>query len=261
MSKGSSVNHSTNTVPYVELPVYQGPMDLLLHLIQQEKVDIYDIPIAKITDQFIEAVRKMEDLDMEVTSEFLVLAAQLLQIKSRYLLPKPVKEVSEEEERDPRQELVERLLAYRAFKQAAETLGEIQVSSGQRYFREVDVEEIRSHFAEVDPLEGIQFEALWHAFQRIIERAEQGEEIRTVEPDEIPIEVMVKDVLRRVILHPRGLRFSQLIRGTKRMEIIVSFLALLELLKSGKIHCEQSSQNEEIFVVPTEKAWEFTEGE
>ncbi|ACL21443.1 condensin subunit ScpA [Desulfitobacterium sp. LBE] len=261
MSNGSSVSHSANTAPYVELPAFQGPMDLLLHLIQQEKVDIYDIPIARITDQFIQVVRQMEDLDMEVTTEFLVLAAQLLQIKSRYLLPKPVKDVTVEEEGDPRQELVERLLAYRAFKQAAETLGEIQISSGQRYFREVDVDGLRSQFTPADPLAGIHFEALWHAFQRIIERAEQGEEIRTVEPDEIPIEVMVNDVLRRVILHPRGLRFSQLIRGTKRMEIIVSFLALLELLKSGKVHCEQSSQNEEIFVFPTEKAWEFTEGE
>ncbi|MGI1658593.1 MAG: segregation and condensation protein A [Desulfitobacterium sp.] len=261
MSGGASINHSTNNVPYVELPAFQGPMDLLLHLIQQEKVDIYDIPIAKITDQFIQAVRQMEDLDMEVTSEFLVLAAQLLQIKSRYLLPKPVRDIPEEEEGDPRQELVERLLAYRAYKQAAETLGDIQISSGLRYFREVDVEEIRSQFPVVDPLDGVQFDALWQAFQRIIERAEQGEEIRTVEPDEIPIEMMVDDVLRRVILQPRGVRFSQLIRGTKRMEIIVSFLALLELLKSGKIHCEQSSQNEEIFLFPTEKAWEFTEGE
>ncbi|AGA69797.1 hypothetical protein Desdi_2373 [Desulfitobacterium dichloroeliminans LMG P-21439] len=261
MSGGASLNHSTISVPYVELPAFQGPMDLLLHLIQQEKVDIYDIPIAKITDQFIQVVRQMENLDMEVTSEFLVLVAQLLQIKSRYLLPKPVKDIPEEEEVDPRQELVERLLAYRAFKQAAETLGDIQISSGLRYFREVDVEEIRSQFPVVDPQDGVQFDALWQAFQRIIERAEQGEEIRTVEPDEIPIEMMVDDVLRRVILQPRGIRFSQLIRGTKRMEIIVSFLALLELLKSGKIHCEQSSQNEEIFLFPTEKAWEFTEGE
>lgn len=246
---------------YVELPMFQGPLDLLLHLIQQEKVDIYDIPIAKIADHFVEAVRRMDALDMEVTSEFLVLAAQLLHMKSRLLLPKPPKEVLEAEERDPRQELVERLLAYRAFKEASEVLGVLQGSSGQRYFREVNLDEIRSSFPVEDPLDGIQFEELWHAFQRVVDRAEQGEDIRTVKPDEVPVEVMVADVLRRVILHPRGLRFSQLIRGNTRMEVIVSFLALLELLKSGKIRCEQSSEQQDIHVFPTEKAWEFAEGE
>lgn len=253
--------NAARATSYVELPMFQGPLDLLLHLIQQEKVDIYDIPIAKIADQFVEAVRQMDVLDMDVTSEFLVVAAQLLHMKSRLLLPKPPKEVLEVEESDPRQELVERLLAYRAFKQASEVLGVLQGSSGQRYFREVNPDEIRSCFPVEDPLDGIQFEELWHAFQRVVDRAEQGEDIRMVKPDEIPVEVMVANVLRRVILQPRGLRFSQLIRGNTRMEVIVSFLALLELLKSGKIRCEQSSEQQEIHVFPTEKAWEFAEGE
>ena len=116
--------------PYVELPIFQGPMDLLLHLIQQEKVDIYDIPIAQITDQFIEVVRQMEILDIEVTSEFVILAAQLLQIKSRTLLPKPPRDSEDIEGEDPRQELVERILTYRAFKEAASALSELQVASG-----------------------------------------------------------------------------------------------------------------------------------
>jgi len=261
MSGGAYSNQSTNTAPYVELPVFQGPMDLLLHLIQQEKVDIYDIPIAKITDQFISALGQMEALDMEVTSEFLVLPAQLLQIKSRYLLPKPVNDVADEDEIDPRQELVARILAYRAFKEAAESLGEIQVASGKRYFRQVNLEELRSQFTPQDPLAGVDFTELWQAFQRVIARAEQGEEIRRIEPDEIPLEMVLEDILRRIILHPGGLRFSQLLRRPRRMEIVVSFLALLELLKSGKIRCEQTSQYGEIFVFPTEKAWEFTEGE
>jgi len=112
-----------NTSPQVELPAYQGPLDLLLTLIQQEKVDIYDIPIARIADQFVEVVRHMESMDMEVTTEFLVLAAQLLYIKSRELLPKlPKDEQKQVEEEDLRQELVERLLAYRAFKQVAKVL-------------------------------------------------------------------------------------------------------------------------------------------
>lgn len=241
--------------------MFQGPLDLLLHLIQQEKVDIYDIPVARIADQFVQAVQAMEALDMEVTSEFLVLAAQLLYLKSRYLLPKPPKEEGETEEKDPRQELVERLVAYRAFKEAAQVLGTLETSSGQRYFREVDVESILAKIPAPDPLLGISFNELLQAFLRVVERAEQGEEITRIEPDEIPIEVMTRDVLRRVILNPEGMRFRHLLRAGSRIELVVTFLALLELLKTGKIRAEQATLHSDIILFPTKKAWEFTEEE
>ncbi|SHI16756.1 segregation and condensation protein A [Desulfosporosinus lacus] len=251
-----------NTGHQVELPAYQGPLDLLLTLIQQEKVDIYDIPIARVADQFVEAVRQMESMDMEVTTEFLVLAAQLLYIKSRELLPKPPKsEQNPVEEEDLRQELVERLLAYRAFKQAAKVLENLETSSGRSYYREINVEGLLTNVKPEDPLKGIDFDDLWQAFCRVIERAEKGEEIRYVEPDEIAIDIMLADVLRRVLLHPKGLRFNQLMRIGTRMEMIVSFLALLELLKSGKVRAEQVTLLSEIMLYPTEKAWEFTEEE
>lgn len=251
-----------NTGHQVELPAYQGPLDLLLTLIQQEKVDIYDIPIARVADQFVEAVRQMESMDMEVTTEFLVLAAQLLYIKSRELLPKPPKsEENPVEEEDLRQELVERLLAYRAFKQAAKVLENLETSSGRSYYREINVEGLLTDVKPEDPLKGIDFDDLWQAFCRVIERAEKGEEIRYVEPDEIAIDIMLADVLRRVLLHPKGLRFNQLMRIGTRMEMIVSFLALLELLKSGKVRAEQVTLLSEIMLYPTEKAWEFTEEE
>ncbi len=254
--------NSGKTAPQVELPAYQGPLDLLLTLIQQEKVDIYDIPIARIADQFVEAVQQMGSLDMEVTSEFLVLAAQLLYIKSRDLLPKPPKNEQEQnEEEDPRQELVERLIAYRAYKHAAQLLETMETSSGRSYYREVDVEGLLADVEPEDPLMGVSFEDLWQAFCQVIERAEKGEEIRHVEPDEIAIEVMLKDVLRRVILHPDGMRFAQLMRIGSRMEIVVSFLALLELLKSGKVRAEQPARLSDIMLFPTKKAWEFTEEE
>ncbi|SDH06815.1 segregation and condensation protein A [Desulfosporosinus hippei] len=251
-----------NNSPQVELPAYQGPLDLLLTLIQQEKVDIYDIPIARIADQFVDVVRRMESMDMEVTTEFLVLAAQLLYIKSRELLPKPPKsEESPREEEDLRQELVERLIAYRAFKQAAKVFESIETSSGRSYYREVNIEGLLADVKPEDPLKGISFDDLWQAFCRVIERAEKGEEITYVEPDEIAIDLMLADVLRRVLLHPKGLRFNQLMRIGTRMEIIVSFLALLELLKLGKVRAEQATLLSEIMLYPTEKAWEFTEEE
>jgi len=253
---------SEHTVPQVELPAYKGPLDLLLTLIQQEKVDIYDIPIAQIADQFVEAVRNMGPMDMEVTTEFLVLAAQLLYIKSRELLPKPPKnEQDQAEEEDLRQELVERLLAYRTFKHAAQVLEVLETSSGRSYCREVDVEGLLADVKPEDPLKGVSFDDLWQAFCRVIERAEKGEEIQYVKPDEIAIDVMLADVLRRVLLHPKGMRFDQLMRIGSRMEMVVSFLALLELLQSGKVRAEQLTVLSDITIFPTKKAWEFTEEE
>lgn len=252
----------TKYVPLVELPAFQGPLDLLLQLIQAEKVDIYDIPIARIADQFLLAVQEMESLDVEVTSEFLVLAAQLLYIKSRYLLPKPPKlEEDFIDDTDPRQELVERLLSYRAYKEVAQVLGALETNSGQRFFRDVDVESLLKNVQAEDPLDGVSFAELWQAFHTVLLRAEKGEEIRHLEPDEIAIEVMVKDIWRRVLLHPQGIALRQLLRTGSRMETVVAFLALLELLKNGRLWAEQATAISEIYLFPAGKAWEFTEEE
>lgn len=245
-------------LPVVQLPVFQGPLDLLLQLIQAEKVDIYDIPIARITDQFLEALQQMKALDMEVTSEFLVLAAQLLYIKSRYLLPKPVKEEGLNEG-DPRQELVERLVTYRAYKEASEFLASLQTSSGQRFFRDVDIDELLANVQKDDPLQGVSFADLWQSFRNVIERAERGEEIQQLKPEEIEIEEMVQTVWRRVLLHPEGLGLHKVLRTKARMELIVAFLALLELLKNGRVRAEQATLKSEIMLFPAARAWEFRE--
>jgi len=247
---------------YVELPAFQGPLDLLLHLIQQNKVDIYDIPIAVIADQFIASVKEMEALDMDITSEFLVLAAQLLYLKSRQLLPKPQK--TEEEllmEEELKQDLVERLVTYRAFKNIASYLNCRVESSGSKYFREVDMDELISKIKPPNPLHGIEMDDLMRAFDAVLKRVEKGEYVHYVQVDEIPVEMMTTDIMRRMILHPKGMRFTQLLRYRTRVEIVVAFIALLELLKEGKIRAEQGDSGNEIFLVPTDHAWDFREEE
>lgn len=245
----------------VELPVFQGPLDLLLHLIQQHKVDIYDIPIALIADQFIASIQEMERFDMDVTSEFVVLAAQLLYLKSRQLLPKPQK--TEEElqlEEDLKQDLVDRLIAYRTFKGIASYLSTQETSSGVKYFREIDFEEILAKLKPPDPLAGIEMQDLMEAFQAVLARVEKGEDLPLhVEVDEIPVDLMVNDILRRMLLSPRGMMFTQLLRYQTRVEIVVAFLALLELLKDGKVRAEQSGHSKDIFIFPTDKAWNFSD--
>ncbi|MGI5902406.1 MAG: segregation and condensation protein A [Desulfitobacteriia bacterium] len=244
--------------PYVELPVFQGPLDLLLHLIQQNKVDIYDIPIATIADQFMATVRKMEELDLEVTTEFLVLAAQLLFLKSRQLLPRPQKSEQELElEEELKQDLAAKLLTYKAFKEAADYLGSKAESSGSKYFREVDLEALLSKMKPSNPLSGVQIEDLLQVLKQIIARIDESREIHYVETEDISIELLARDILRRMVFSPQGIKFDQLLHYQSRVEIVAAFLAVLELLKQGKIRAEQNNKTKEIFMVPTARAWEF----
>ena len=118
----------------VKLPVFEGPLELLLHLIEKNKIDIYDIPIVEITNQYMEYIRQMEREDLNIMSEFLVMAATLLDIKCRMLLPKEVNEEGEEE--DPRQELVEQLLQYKMYKYISYELRDREVLGGQRFYRD-----------------------------------------------------------------------------------------------------------------------------
>ncbi|NLO98191.1 MAG: segregation/condensation protein A [Peptococcaceae bacterium] len=247
------------SAPYVELPVFQGPLDLLLHLIRQNKVDIYDIPIALIADQFIRTVKRMEELDMEVTSEFLVLAAQLLYLKSRHLLPRPQKtEEDIEMEEEMKQNLIDRLVTYQAFKEVACYLSSKVESSGHKYFRDVNLEEIMSWMDSPNPLQGVSMDDLKRAFQTVLSKVEKGVDVQHIKPEGISLEVVTKDIIRRMLIHPQGLKFTQLLRRQTRIEIVVVFLSILELLKEGKIKAEQSSQGSDIFLIPTEKAWEFS---
>ena len=130
----------------VKLPVFEGPLDLLMHLIEKNKIDIYDIPIVEITDQYLEYVRQMDHEDMDVTSEFLVMAATLLDIKSRMLLPREKDEEDSEEEEDPREELVRRLLEYKMYKYLSGELEACREQAGVRYYRTQDLpKEVRSY--------------------------------------------------------------------------------------------------------------------
>ena len=267
-SRSFAKNEQANTepamrAPHVDLPAFQGPMDLLLHLITQHKIDIYDIPIALVADQFVAAIRQMEALDIEVASEFLVLAAQLLYLKSKELLPKPKSgEEKQEDGDDYKQELVDRLVAYRAIKEAAEQLRRSEGATGSRYFRLIDPEEIVAGLPLKDPLESVAFGDVLSAFRKVLERADMGDEeadVRFVSLEAIPIDVVISDVLRRILLQPKGVYFGHLLRYQTRVELVMAFLALLELLKEGKIKAtqEKAAERDDIFLIPTAKALEF----
>jgi chromatin segregation and condensation protein Rec8/ScpA/Scc1 (kleisin family) len=158
----------------VKLPVFEGPLDLLMHLIEKNKIDIYDIPIVEITDQYLEYVHQMDHEDMDVTSEFLVMAATLLDIKSRMLLPREKDEETGEEEGDPREELVRRLLEYKMYKYMSEELAVCREQAGVRYYRAQNLpKEVRTYQPPIDYeelLSGTDLKRLEEVFGEVLRR-------------------------------------------------------------------------------------------
>lgn len=224
-------------------------MDLLLHLIDKAQVDIYDIPIAIIAEQYLEYIRSMQHFDMDIASEFLVMAATLLQIKSRMLLPKPPKQSElveiEDAEYDPRQELVQRLVEYRQFKQAAGDLA-IQQKLQMKIFAR---EPLKGPWNDQPlPLEGLSLDDLFSAFVAVLQGQEEAPAL--IEREEYSVKEKMQEILRRIRLKATcGLQFSELFQyNSSRSEKIASFLALLELIRMHLIMVRQLGSFGEIIL-------------
>ena len=233
----------------VKLEVFEGPLDLLLHLIEKNKVDIYDIPIVLITDQYLDYVAQMQKRSMDVMSEFLVMAATLLRIKSRMLLPKDESEEDEEEE-DPRQELVERLLEYKMYKYASFELKDRQVDAGRVFYKEPSIpDEVKNYDEGVD-YEELLGEVTLSRLQEIFDMVMQKQEdkidpIRSkfgeIEKEDINIEDQMIHVEEYAMLHGR-FTFRQLLEERKgKSYLIVTFMSVLELMKTGVLQIVQES--------------------
>lgn len=228
----------------VKLDAFEGPMDLLMHLIEKNKIDIYDIPIASLTQQYMDYLDQFKEFNMEIASEFLVMAATLLQIKSRMMLPKPPKEDVEEEEEDPRRELVQRILEYRRFKQVSTVLAEMAQSQERFYAREPLSLPVR-HL----PPENLSLELLLEAFQMVLE---VKDELRIpdvlVAPEEYNIHDKMADIMSLLNRANGKLLFSEAFRSGTRSELVVTFLAMLELIKLKAIVVRQQRLFAEIYI-------------
>ena len=230
----------------LKLQVFEGPMDLLMHLIEKNKIDIYDIPIVTITDQYLDYVRQMEHSDMNVTSEFLVMAATLLDIKSRMLLPR--EEDGEAGEEDPRDELVRRLLEYKMYKFMSEELREKSQHAGMSYFREQDLpEEVRSYVPPLNYEELIgdrTAQSLRSVFAEVLKRKKSRvDPIRSgfgkIRREEISVADKALYIRAYLESHPHADFREMLELEDNREEVIVTFLVVLELMKSQKIRVIQ----------------------
>ncbi len=230
----------------VKLEVFEGPLDLLLHLIDKNKIDIYDIPIVEITEQYLDYIRQMETEDMNVMSEFLVMAATLIDIKCRMLLPKEPDETGEEE--DPRAELVQKLLEYKMYKYMSFELRDRQVDAARNLYREQKLpEEVASYRPPIDYRElvgDMTLSRLHEIFKSVVRKQEDKiDPIRSqygnIEKDEIDMDAKALYVEAYAKEH-KSFSFRKLLeKQFSRMELIVTFLVILELIKVGKITVSQ----------------------
>lgn len=237
----------------VKLEVFEGPLDLLLHLIDKNKIDVYDIPIAEITEQYLDYIRKMPTEDMNVMSEFLVMAATLLDIKCKMLLPREVNEEGEEE--DPRAELVERLLEYKMYKYMAYELKDRQTDAEQVLYR---VKNLPKEVASYRPplnyeelLGDLTLNKLQDIFQSMLKRQEDKiDPVRSnfgkIEKDEIDMDAKMVYIEDYVRSH-RTFSFRSLLeKQHSKVEIIVTFMVILEMMKLGRIGIIQDNLFDDI---------------
>ncbi len=229
---------------------FQGPLDLLLHLIEKNKFNIFDIPIVEITEQYLAYVNDMEESNLDIMSEFLVMAATLISIKAKMLLPKEEKE--EEEEEDPRAELVRRLLEYKMYKYASYELKDMEMDAVKAFYKSASIpDEVKQYKEEIDPAEVVgdtTLAKLNEIFNQVMKRTvDRVDPIRskfgTIEKEEVRIEDKMEEI-KTSIRGLKSINFRTLLETqASKINIIVTFLAILELMKVGDIVIKQ----EELF--------------
>ncbi|MDD6056870.1 MAG: segregation/condensation protein A [Clostridiales bacterium] len=239
----------------VKLQVFEGPLDLLLHLLEKNKVNIYDIPIAEITSQYMEYIGEMKRQDLNIVSEFLVMAATLLDIKSRMLLPK--REDEDEEEADPRAELVQQLLEYKMYKCMAYELRDRQMDAARMLFKLPSIPPEVAEYEEPVNLEELISEVtlakLNEIFKSIMKKqADKIDPVRSkfgkIEKEEVSLADKMAYLEHYCTLHSRFCFRSLLKAQSGKMEVIVTFLAILELMKVGKIFIVQEKTFDDIWI-------------
>lgn len=222
----------------VQLDAYSGPMDLLLYLIRRDEVDVYDIPISRILEQYLAYVKLLQTLDPEAVGEFLVLAATLMEIKSRMLLPKPPPEQASDDGLDPRADLVRQLLAYRTFREAALRLADRAELHSQRYAR--PGQEIPGDDS-VD-LEDVQIWDLLTAFNKLLAAVGRNKATHDVRYDDTPITLHATDILDQLEREGTAMPFERIFEGRSRGEMVGLFLALLELIRQQRVRIQQDRE-------------------
>lgn len=219
----------------IHLPLFEGPFDLLLFFIERDELDIYDIPIARITSDFQDYLRRLEEMNLEVASEFIVVAAQLIRIKARMLLPRA--EVNEKgEEVDPREELVQHLIEYKRFKEASKQLAENEAQRQARYERgniELELKNFIQSQEEESELESLDLYKLMKVFNKVLKRFE----VNSQQPRHVVVQFPYTiesqtEYIRKKLIGRDSVAFSTLVEDMpQRIAVVFNFLAILEMIQ------------------------------
>ena len=236
----------------MKLAVYDGPLDLLLDLIRKNEMDIYNIPIAEITRQYLDYLAQIKQLDLEIAGEFIVMAATLIYIKSRMLLPVDGTE-EDEEGGDPRAELVRKLLEYQAFKEAAKELGFLEDERGKIFTRQITdyyLTDLDAESIEIDTFSANLYDLL-SAFQAVVTRSGRAD-LHEVYEEIISIEEKMMEI-QGLLSEKKRILFSELFpKSRTRNELIATFLAVLEMVRTRFVRVAQEKQFGEIVIERTE---------
>lgn len=236
----------------VQLPVFEGPLDLLLYLIKKDEINIYDIPVAKIAEQYLEYLKVMKLLDLEIAGEFILMAATLMHIKSKMLLPSEDKKEEDLEELDPREELVKKLVEYKRFKDAASKLKEMDFKR-QQVFTRIPGSQAPRFEDEESYFEASLFDLLT-AFSKVLKEIPRVA-FHQIISDEFTVSDKIHDILH-ILVQNSSVYFSELFKNAKnKNEIIAIFLALLELVKLKEVVVKQKAPFGEMKVLRN-PAWQ-----
>lgn len=220
----------------VQLKNFEGPLDLLLFFIKRDELEIYDIPVSYITGQFLEYIRLMEELDLDVASEFILMASMLMSIKAKMMLPREESEDDELDESDPRYELVQRLLEYKRYKEMAGKMTGIEEEAQKKHYRGYHEADMVEKQASGEALKDVTMFDLMTAFKKVLTDIKRQNTVHHVEKVQVTIEQQSEYILER--LHKGGRTSFQRICGElkNRTRVVVTFLAILEMLKEQQIN-------------------------
>ncbi|MGM0502261.1 MAG: segregation and condensation protein A [Bacillota bacterium] len=249
----------------VKIDAFQGPIDLLWHLLQKDELEIYDIKISEITNQYLDYIATMQRLDLDVASEFLIMAARLMEIKAQTLLPSPNDEDTDVE--DPRQKLVERLLEYKKYKDLATELRDFEQQQRKSYTRNVAPLLEKLEFEEESPLEDIKLDQFVAAFEQVLTRrkkrkkeealAEERQKITHLEPENVTVQEQKGYIMQQIVKLDGAATLWQIFSKLEsKLEVIVTFMSLLELIKIEEIKIEQENNFAEVSIYQVESGKE-----
>ena len=230
----------------VTIDNFDGPLDLLLHLIKEQDIDIYDIKIEDITKQYLDYIRHMKELNLEIASEYLVMASELIEMKSKMLLPKKREKEEDDYEEDPRELLIERLLAYKRYKEVTSEFKDLELTRKMVFTREPD--NLNRYVKEDENSEELGVADLIDAFNNLLKRKELDRPIATkITKKELSVTEKVNKI-KNILRNKKKINFEDIFEVSTKEEVIISFLSVLEMVKKDEILLTQEGNFKNIVI-------------